>query len=184
MKYLGIDYGTKRIGVAVSDEGGSLAFPLTTIKSDINALGAIVELINRNEAESIVLGESNNLSGKANPVMEDIEQFKKDLAELTQLPVVYQPEFFTSAQAARQFAPQAKSRKDAPSQDKLDAAAADGLQTAVECKEAVLVRDRLSIAKAVEGLELGRDVSSSDDGFGLTKQGAAAMPHPHIPTWW
>ena len=124
MKYLGIDYGTKRIGVAVSDEGGSLAFPLTTIKSDINALGAIVELINRNEAESIVLGESNNLSGKANPVMEDIEQFKKDLAELTQLPVVYQPEFFTSAQAARQFAPQAKSRKDAPSQDKLDAAAA------------------------------------------------------------
>ena len=124
MKYLGIDYGTKRIGVAVSDETGSLAFPLTTIHAGDAALGEIIMIINKHEVEEIVLGESRDLEGKKNIVMKDIEQFKKDLAGLAQLPVRYEPEFFTSALAARQFAPEAKSRKDAPSQDKLDAAAA------------------------------------------------------------
>ena len=124
MKYLGIDYGTKRIGVAVSDETGSLAFPLTTIKAGETALGEIIELVNRNEVGAIVLGESHDLAGAPNAVMKAIERFKKDLAELAQLPVHYEAEFFSSAQAARQFAPEAKSRKDAPSQAKLDAAAA------------------------------------------------------------
>ncbi len=124
MKYLGIDYGTKRIGLAVSDEGGSLAFPLTTVVAGADALGKILEIINREWVEKIVLGESRDLKGELNPVMEDIEQFKKDLAELTQLPVEYEQEFFSSAAAARQFAPQNKSRKDNPSHEKLDAAAA------------------------------------------------------------
>jgi putative Holliday junction resolvase len=124
VKHLGIDYGTKRIGVAVSDESGTLAFPLTTIMAGPDALGAIVEIINREWVEKIVLGESRDLSGKPNKVMKGIEQFKKDLAGLTQLPVEYEQEMFSSTQAARQFAPQAKSRKANPSQDKLDAAAA------------------------------------------------------------
>jgi putative holliday junction resolvase len=124
MKYLGIDYGTKRIGIAVSDEGGTLAFPLTTVPAGTDALGRIVELINREWAEKIVLGESRDLSGKPNPIMEDIEQFKKDLAELTQLPVEYEQEFFSSSAAARQFTPEKKSRKENPSHEKLDAAAA------------------------------------------------------------
>ena len=123
MKHLGIDYGTKRIGIAVSDEGGSLAFPLTTVAAGANALGEVVEIINREWVEKIVIGESKNFKGEANPVMEDIEQFKKDLAELTRLPVEYEQEFFSSTQAARQFAPDG-SRKKNPSQEKLDASAA------------------------------------------------------------
>jgi putative Holliday junction resolvase len=124
VKYLGVDYGTKRIGLATSDEGGSLAFPLATITAGREALTQVAALIKKEGVQKIVIGESKNFKGEANPVMEDIEQFKKDLEELTQLPVVYEQEFFTSALAVRQFAPEAKSRKDAPSQDKLDAAAA------------------------------------------------------------
>lgn len=124
MKYLGIDYGTKRIGVAVSDDTGSLAFPLTVIQAGREALGDVIALINKNEAEEIVLGESKNLKDGENAVMEDIAQFKKDLTELSQLPVHYESEFFTSALAARQFAPEGKSRKENPSQEKLDASAA------------------------------------------------------------
>lgn len=123
MKYLGIDYGTKRIGIARSDESGTLAFPLTTIAAGPNALGEMVEIINREEAEKIIIGESKNFNNEPNLLQEDIEQFKKDLAELTQLPVEYESELFSSAQAARQFAPDG-SRKQNPSQEKLDAAAA------------------------------------------------------------
>jgi putative Holliday junction resolvase len=123
-KYLGIDYGSKQIGIATSDESGSLAFPLTTVSTGPNALGELIELINRHEVESIVIGESRDLNGQPNPIMKDIEKFKKDLSELSQLPVNYHSEMFTSAQAARQFAPESKSRKKKPNQDKLDAAAA------------------------------------------------------------
>jgi putative Holliday junction resolvase len=102
MKYLGLDYGTKRIGMAVSDETGSVAFPLTTVEAGRDALSKIVSLLKENRVEAIVLGESRNYKDEPNPVMEDIEQFKKDLEELTRLPVQYEPEFMTSAQALRQ----------------------------------------------------------------------------------
>jgi putative Holliday junction resolvase len=130
MKYLGIDYGTKRIGLAVSDETGSLAFPLTTVKAGPEALGEIIEIVNREWAEKIIIGESKNLNNEPNKIQKDIDKFKKDLEGITGLPIEYQPELFSSAQAARQFAPQTKSaegrssRKDNPSQAKLDAAAA------------------------------------------------------------
>ncbi len=124
MKYIGIDYGTKKIGIALSDEGGSIAFPHSVIASGRDALSAVAALITANAVGAGVIGESRNFSGEKNEVMEDIEQFKKDLQELTGLPVEYEREFFTSAMAARQFAPEEKSRKANPNQDTLDASAA------------------------------------------------------------
>lgn len=124
MKYLGIDYGTKRIGLALSDDTGSLAFPHAVVPAGQGALSAIDAVIKKEGVQKIVIGESRDLSGKANAVMEDIGQFKKDLEDLSGLPVEYQTEFFTSTQAARQFAPEPGSRKKNPSHDTLDASAA------------------------------------------------------------
>lgn len=124
MKCLGIDYGTKRIGLAISDDNGSVAFPLAVVESGSGALSRVADIAAQNGAQKIVIGESRDFSGEKNPVMEDIEQFKKDVAELSGLPVEYEREFFTSALAARQFAPEEKSRKEHPSHSKLDAAAA------------------------------------------------------------
>lgn len=102
MKYLGIDYGTKRIGIAVSDETGTLAFPLEVVVAGPEALSKVAAFVKDKQAEKIIIGESRNFSGEANAVMEDIELFKKDLEELSGIPVEYYPEFLTSAQAARQ----------------------------------------------------------------------------------
>jgi putative Holliday junction resolvase len=148
MKYIGIDYGTKNIGVAVSDDSGSVAFPHSVVPAGRDALSKIVALIKENGAGEVVMGESRNFAGEKNEVMEDIEQFKKDLGELAGVPVHYEREFFTSAMAARQFAPEEKSpsgvgrprasRKANPSQDKLDAsAAALILQSYLDRKRAV-----------------------------------------------
>lgn len=124
MKYLGIDYGTKQIGVAMSDPAGTVAFPHSVVPAGPAAVAAIDALCKREGVEAVVIGESRDLSGEKNPVMEDIERFAKDLGALTGLPVEFEREFFTSALAARQFAPEAKSRKRHPNHDKLDAAAA------------------------------------------------------------
>jgi len=123
MKYLGIDYGTKRIGVAKSDDSGSLAFPLTTVKAGPNAVSEVNALIKSEGAEKVIVGESRDFKGGANDVMEDIEQFKKDIEELSGLTVEYESEVFSSAAASRQFEGDF-GRKDAPSQEKLDASAA------------------------------------------------------------
>ncbi len=124
MKYLGLDYGTKRIGVAVSDDTGSLAFPLTAVPAGRDALEKVAALVREHGAQALVIGESRDNTGAPNEVMEDIEQFKKDLEGLSGLPAQYEREFFTSAMAARQFAPEQGSRKANPAHDNLDASAA------------------------------------------------------------
>lgn len=110
--------------MATSDEGGRMAFPLTTVAAGPNALSEVEEIVKKEKVEKIVIGESRNFKGEENPLQEDIEQFKKDLEGLSGLTVVYQSEFLSSAAAARQYEPVQKSRKEAPSQEKLDAAAA------------------------------------------------------------
>ena len=100
-----------------------MAFPHSTVKAGPGALAAIDELIQKEGVEKIVLGESHNFKGEANAVMEDIAEFKKDLEELTQLPVVYEAEFLSSAAAARQYEGDF-GRGEKPSQEKLDASAA------------------------------------------------------------
>jgi len=124
MKHLGIDYGEKRIGVALSDEAGRVAFPRGTIEAGAGAFSAVDALVKQEGVQKIVIGEASDLAGQPNRIMEDIAQFKKDLEELCAVPVEYEKEFFTSALAARQFAPEEKSRKKNPEHKDLDASAA------------------------------------------------------------
>jgi putative Holliday junction resolvase len=124
MKYLGIDYGTKRIGLALSDADGRVAFPHSVAPADLTALTAIDRLCKESGVGALVVGESRDLSGKPNPLQEDIDEFARDLGALTGLPVHFEREFFTSALAARHLAPEEKTRKAHPSHEKLDASAA------------------------------------------------------------
>lgn len=139
MKYLGIDYGTKRIGVAVSDESATLAFPLGVVANGpstavgVNkALKEVCDIARENAVVQVVMGESRDYSGNENPVMKKVEEFKQAL-EGEGFDVVYEPEFMSSMAAARQFAPGTSpsgvdrpraSRKANPNQDMLDASAA------------------------------------------------------------
>ena len=109
MKYLGIDYGSKRIGLATSDEGAAFAFPKQTIQSDANALEEIADLIEEAKIEAIVLGIPSTHTDLKNPVEEDIRAFALMLEEETGLPVHFQDEQFSSIEASR-YAPDA--RKD------------------------------------------------------------------------
>jgi putative Holliday junction resolvase len=102
MKFLGIDYGEKRIGLALADSENQIATPHATIKNDEKILTHLAELIDEHRIEQIVLGKSTNFSGADNPVMKQIRSFRGALEDQLDLPVIYVPEFFTSAQARRQ----------------------------------------------------------------------------------
>lgn len=101
MKLLGIDYGTKRIGVAISDENATLAFPKMIILNDINALKHLGEILEKENISEIVVGESEDFSGKLNPISEKIEIFISELKDKFKLPIHKQKEFWTSVEARR-----------------------------------------------------------------------------------
>ena len=100
-KYLGIDYGKKRVGVAVSDEDGNLAFPHSVINHSPNLEDDIVNIFEEKKIDKIVIGESKNFKGEPNEIMGEIEKLKKRLEERTKTEVVLEPEFMTSQQAKR-----------------------------------------------------------------------------------
>ncbi|MCX6736380.1 MAG: Holliday junction resolvase RuvX [Candidatus Parcubacteria bacterium] len=99
MKTLGIDYGTKKVGIAISDEGGAMAFPYGVFSNDNQLTLFIQNLCKKENINTVVLGESLDFSGQPNPVMKKILAFKKTLEEKFLLSVFLEKEFLTSKQA-------------------------------------------------------------------------------------
>ena len=99
MKSLGIDYGTKKVGIAISDDTGSLAFPKAVLRNSHTLLGEIKSTIESNDVEEIVVGQSLDVEGKENLLMEDIKRFITLLEKEMGLPIHLEPEFFTSQEA-------------------------------------------------------------------------------------
>ncbi len=101
MKYLGIDYGSKRVGLATSDEEGKMAFPYAVILNNEKLIDKIGEIIKKEKIEKIIIGESTNFKGEPNKIMVEIEKFTEELKEKFKLEVVFEPEFLTSVQAEK-----------------------------------------------------------------------------------
>lgn len=99
MRHLGIDYGSKRVGIAISDEEGSFAFPYKIIPNNMELVDTIHNICGTEEIGAIVLGESHDLSGKPNKIMGSIEEFKRNLEAELELPVYFQKEFMTTVEA-------------------------------------------------------------------------------------
>src|SRR3989344_3285967 len=101
MRFLGIDYGTKRIGIAISDENNTLAFPKEIVLNDANTFERLSEIIKEKEVSEIVVGESVDFSGKLNALSGRIEVFILELKEKFELPIHKQKEFLTSVEARK-----------------------------------------------------------------------------------
>ena len=100
MRILGIDYGSKRVGLAMSDPSGAFAQPYSVVKNSKSLIAEIKTIILEEGVSEIVLGESKNFKGQDNTVMEKIREFKTALEKETELSVVFEPEFLSSHQAA------------------------------------------------------------------------------------
>ncbi|MEX0672604.1 MAG: Holliday junction resolvase RuvX [Candidatus Paceibacterota bacterium] len=101
MKYLGIDFGTKKVGLALSDESGTFANPLKVIPNNDDLVNEIKRLCAEHEVSVIVLGLSTNFKGEDNPVMKEARQVKEVLERDEAVKVELEPEFLTTAHAAR-----------------------------------------------------------------------------------
>ncbi len=101
MRLLGIDYGTKRIGLALSDEAGHFAMPHSVLSNTKETLVEVVNICLKEKVQTVVMGESSNYDSTPNPVMADIKTFATALADKAKCQVVFEPEFYTSQEAQR-----------------------------------------------------------------------------------
>ncbi len=101
MKFLGIDYGTKRIGLAISDDNGTLAFPKAILPNSAVTFDMLGDLIKSEHVDELVIGESVDFSGKLNALSARIEVFILELQENFKLPIHKQKEFLTSVEARK-----------------------------------------------------------------------------------
>lgn len=102
-KYLGIDYGEKRVGVAVSDAEGKVAFPKVVFDNDTELTKKISDFCIKEDVGAIVVGESKNYKGEDNKINPKIISFKKELSVVIKLPISLEPEFLSSAQVENTF---------------------------------------------------------------------------------
>jgi putative Holliday junction resolvase len=105
MRTLAIDFGEKRIGLAISDPEGTVAVPLDTLvrKSDRTAAQQIAEIARREGIASLVLGEPLRADGTKGPAAERVHLFARHLREATGLPVELVEETLSSVEAARRL---------------------------------------------------------------------------------
>jgi len=101
MRIMGIDYGTKRVGIALSDEAGRLAFPEVVLLNNSEMLGKLRELVADGAVGKIVVGESLDFNGQPNSVSLEISKFVSNVELYLKLPVVRQQEFLTTVEARK-----------------------------------------------------------------------------------
>ena len=107
MRALGLDLGSKRIGVAVSDLTGTIASPLTVIqrgRSRRHDHERIAALVREEEAECVVVGMPHSLSGRDGPAAQAARTEASALASVVGVPVETYDERFTTVTANRALA--------------------------------------------------------------------------------
>lgn len=98
MKLMAIDYGGKRVGIASTDDSGRFALPRAVWSNDSSLLEKILKFKDEEGISKIVIGESKNLKGDANPIQKEIEILKNKLEERG-VEVFYHTEVFTTVEA-------------------------------------------------------------------------------------
>lgn len=101
-RYIGIDYGSIRCGISISDPLGGMAFPHSVVLNK-ELEESLVQIVKGSEDKivAIVLGESKRDEETDNPIMLDIRNFAERIKSRLNIPVEFHSEYLTTAQAKR-----------------------------------------------------------------------------------
>ncbi len=102
MRWLGIDYGESRIGLAISDELAAFAHPMRTLKRGKAALEEIRRIYESQSLAGVVIGLPKNMDGTLGSSSMKVKKFGQELAaEIPAIKIIYWDERLTTVQAQR-----------------------------------------------------------------------------------
>jgi putative Holliday junction resolvase len=110
-RIMAIDFGLRRIGIALSDPLKKFASPYTTIINDEKVFDNLKKIIEEKSVEKILLGLPDDSPDSAKSVLKDVLKFKKELEEKFKLEIILWNETHTSKIAERRIIESVKSRK-------------------------------------------------------------------------
>ena len=96
MRILGIDYGTRRIGLAIGDVEHGIAFPREVIQNDEHVLERIQSILEKERVEEIVIGRPEKLTGKQSDLLPEITEFIQRLGQASGLIFHLENEVFST----------------------------------------------------------------------------------------
>jgi putative Holliday junction resolvase len=102
MKYLGIDFGSKKVGFAQSDDEGRMAYPLMIAPNDAILLKDTLELIREMKFSVVVIGESVDAKGKPNPIAKEARKFGAQIENAIDVTVKFEKEWYSTIEARKQ----------------------------------------------------------------------------------
>lgn len=133
MRYLAIDYGGKRVGLAVCDQGEVIVSPLSVVAANSELIDVIAGALEEQGAEAIVLGLPLNMDGTEGGGVKKVRVFGAELAEKVDIPIFFHDERLSSFDAESKLAGIGLTRKK--KKNRLDAvAAASILQSFLDSK--------------------------------------------------
>jgi putative Holliday junction resolvase len=134
MKYLAIDYGQKRTGLAVCDPDETICSPLAVLETNKNLLERILKTIETEKIEAVVIGLPINMDGTKGSQAKTTETFADKLKKQINIPLYFCDERLSSFAAEEKFA--AVDFKASKKKKPLDAvAAAEILQSFLESEK-------------------------------------------------
>jgi putative holliday junction resolvase len=136
-RILAIDYGQKRVGIAVTDVGQMIASPLTTVHSK-DIISFLKDYVSKEKVELFVVGEPRQMNNQASESVRFIEPFVRLLVkQFPEIPVERVDERFTSMMAQRTILESGARKKDRQNKALVDTvSAAIILQSYLEAKSA------------------------------------------------
>ena len=101
MRRMGIDFGSKNVGIALTDESGVMAFPHGVLPNDAKLLKSVSSIVMNKKVAEIVIGHSVGYEGTANKIHTAVEAFMLDLTLELGIPIHLEPEHYSTQQAIR-----------------------------------------------------------------------------------
>ena len=121
-RLLGIDFGNKHLGLALTDPSKTIARPFKTIDYNSQTLSVIEKICQEEEVAQIILGLPKSLNGTLGPQGNQVMEFKKQLESKIRIPVILEDERLTTKIAQQLYQTEGKSVKQ--SREKINELAA------------------------------------------------------------
>jgi len=123
-RILAIDYGTKRIGIALTDPLLTFAYPFETIQNNKSGWEQLKKIIEEKKISKIILGYPTREDGKDSNLIPVIDKFKEKLIKNFKIEVILWDEIYTSKIAERKIIESVKKKKNRKDKGLIDSNAA------------------------------------------------------------
>lgn len=105
MRVLAVDFGLKRVGLAISDPNGRLALPYKTLvkKDNLQLMAQLKQIVDTEQVECLVVGLPLSLEGEETLSSRQARNFARRLGKVASVPVYLQDETLTSSEASQRL---------------------------------------------------------------------------------